>query len=149
MKNSFLKTGVTQVNNLVDPETDQLIDSVILKHKYLAKNKEEFWLMYSSMILILKQSSDVKMKLFAALLERYAGGQEFGLTKGLKEIIAKETKCSYRSLDNAITYLVKTNTIVKLSKNLYRINPRHVFKGSSDNRNRSLKALLELHCPEC
>ena len=110
---------------------------------------EEPYLIYSSMILILKGSSDVKMKLFAALLERYSKGQEFSMSKSLKEIIAKETDCKPRSLDSAFTTLIRKNVVVKINTQLYKINPRHVFQGSSSNRNDALKAILELGCKDC
>lgn len=110
---------------------------------------EESYLIYPSMVLILKGSTDVKMKLFAALLERYSRGQEFSMSKSLKAIIAEETGCKPRSFDTAFTYLVKENIIVKIGSQLYRVNPRHVFQGSSNERNHQLKAILELHCKDC
>lgn len=149
MENSFLKTGTTTVNNYIDSETGELLDAVINKTTYLANTKEEFYLMYSSMILILKGSSDVKVKLFAALLERYGKGQEFSMSKTLKIIIAEETGCKPRSFDTAFTYLVKENIIVRIGPQLYRVNPRHVFQGSSNERNNQLKAIIELGCKNC
>jgi hypothetical protein len=97
----------------------------------------------------MKGSSDVKMKLFAALLERYSQGQEFSMTKSLKEVIANETGCKARSLDSAFTDLVRKNVIVKIGTQLYKVNPRHIFKGSSTSRNQALKAIIELGCREC
>jgi hypothetical protein len=149
MKQSFLKTGYTEVNTIVDQDTGLILDVSINRTTYLANTKEEFYLMYSSMVLILKGSSDVKMKLFASLLERYSKGQEFSMSKSLKEIIAKETGCKARSLDTAFTELVRANIIVKIDIQLYKINPRHVFQGSSSNRNNELKAIIELGCKEC
>ncbi len=149
MKQSFLKTGYTQVNTTVDQDTGEVLDVSINRTTYLANTKEEFYLMYSSMVLILKGSSDVKMKLFASLLERYSKGQEFSMSKSLKEIIAKETGCKARSLDSAFTELVRANIIVKIDIQLYKVNPRHVFQGSSSNRNNELKSIIELGCKDC
>lgn len=149
MKQSFLKTGNTHTTQTVDMETGELIDVVYNKTTYLANSKEEFYLMYSSMVLILKGSTDVRMKLFASLLERYSQGQEFSMSKGLKEIMAKECNCQPRSFDKAFTSLIKENIVVKLGHSLYRINPRHVFQGSSTSRNEALKAIMELGCKEC
>lgn len=89
------------------------------------------------------------MKLFAALLERYSKGQEFSMSKSLKIVIAEETGCKYRSLDVAFTYLLKERIVVKVASQLYKINPRHVFQGSSHDRNANLKAILELSCKDC
>jgi len=149
MKNSFLKTNTIKVETIVDSETGEILDEKINKTYYLANSKEEFYLMYSSMVIILKQSTDVKMKMFAALLERYGSGQEFAMNGSLKKLIAEETYCNPRSFDNAFTFLVKSNIVVKIGSQLYKINPRHVFKGSSQTRNESLKTVIELHCKEC
>ena len=149
MENSFLKSGKEKSTQIVNVDTGELIEEINNKSYYLANTKEEFYLMYSSMVLILKGSSDVKMKLFAALLERYSKGQEFSMSKSLKIIIAEETGCKPRSFDTAFTWLVRQNIIVKIGPQLYRVNPRHVFQGSSSERNNQLKAVLELHCKDC
>ena len=149
MENSFLKTVSTSTDNYIDTESGEIIDSITNRTTYLANTKEEFYLMYSSMVLILKGSSDVRMKLFAALLERYSKGQEFSMSKALKIIVAKETGCKPRSFDTAFTYLVKENIVVRIESQLYKINPRHVFQGSSSDRNSQLKAILELGCKDC
>lgn len=149
MKTPYLKVGHTETDNVSDLETGEVVSSVTNHTYYLANSKEEFFLMYSSMILIMKNSSDVRMKLFAALLERYSKGQEFSMSKSLKIVIAEETGCKYRSLDVAFTYLLKERIVVKVASQLYKINPRHVFQGSSHDRNANLKAILELSCKTC
>lgn len=149
MKKSTLKTSYVETQTTIDKETGEILDVSINKISYLANTKEDFYLMYSSMVLILKASTDVKMKLFASLLERYSRGQEFSMNKGLKEIIAKETNCKARSLDTSFTELVRANVIVKIEVGLYKINPRHIFQGSSINRNNQLRAIIELGCKDC
>lgn len=149
MEKSFLRTNSVKIIDTIDQETGEVIDTQELHTTYLANTKEEFYLMYSSMVLILKGSTDVRMKLFAALLERYAHGQEFSISKGFKEILAKEVGCSPRSFDSVIARLTEENVIVRISTGLYRINPRHVFQGSSKDRNGALKAIIELGCKEC
>jgi hypothetical protein len=146
---AYLKTGSKVITEIIDSSTGELLDRKIVNNKYLANTKEEFYLMYSSMVIILKQSTDVKMKLFAALLERYSSGQEFAMNGGLKTIIAKETNCKARSLDNAFSFLVKENIVVKIGPQIYKVNPRHVFQGSSSVRNQELKAIIELGCKNC
>jgi hypothetical protein len=149
MKNSFVKTSAVHTIDTIDMETGEIVDTITNKSTYLANSKEEFYLMYSSMVLILKGSTDVRMKLFAALLERNASGMEFAMNKSLKEVIALECGCKPRSFDSAFTSLVKDNIIVRVRPHLYKINPRHVFKGHSAARNNSLKAIIELGCKDC
>ena len=149
MEKSFLKTSAVYTRDVVDISTGEIVETIINNTKYLANSKEEFYLMYSSMVLILKSSSDVRMKLFAALLERYSQGQEFTMSKSLKLIMSEETGCKPRSFDAAFTSLLKDNIVVKINKQLYKINPRHVFQGSSSDRNNALKAVIELGCIDC
>ena len=149
MKESFLKTGYSSTDTIIDGETGEILDVLSNKTTYLANSKEQFYLMYSSMVLIMKKSYDVRIKLFASLLERYSQGQEFSMSKSLKYVIARETDCKSRSLDSAFTYLIKNNIIVKIAPMLYRVNPRHVFQGSSSDRNAELKAIMELGCKDC
>ena len=61
MKNSFLKKGYTETRTIVDSDTGEVVDIYVNTSTYLANTKEEFYLMYSSMVLVLKGSSDVKM----------------------------------------------------------------------------------------
>lgn len=144
-----LKTAFRATTAVIDSDSGEILDYEINNTKILAGSKEEFWLVYSSMILIMKQSKDVKIKLLASLFERYSKGQEFSLNSSFKAIIASEVKCSPRSLDNAFTELVRENVIIKLQKQLYRINPRHIFQGTTSERNKQLKAVLELYCSDC
>ena len=149
MEKSYLKTAAIHTIDTVSEETGEIVGTVVNKTTYLANSKEQFYLMYSSMVLILKDSTDVRMKLFASLLERYSEGQEFSMSKSLKEVIGIECGCSARSLDTPFTYLVRKNIIVEIGTRLYKINPRHVFKGSTGVRNKNLKAIIELGCKDC
>ncbi len=148
-KKAHLKTGIVHTEVQVDTNTGEIVGMDINTAKYLASTKEEFWLAYATMLLFLKTSSDIKVKLFAALLERYGRGQTFSASKTLKDELAQECGCSSRSFDSSFTELHRRHVLVKLGHGAYRINPRHVFQGSSSDRNQNLKVILELHCPEC
>jgi len=89
---------------------------------------DERYLMYSSMLSILKSSSDVRLKLFASLVERYAGAIGFSMSKDLKEFIAIECGCSARSFDNSFTSLVRQGLVIKLPHSFYKINPTYISK---------------------
>ena len=130
----------------VDSLTGEPLDSYENAIEYLADSREQFWLMYSSMVIILKGSSDSRMNLFASLLDRYSKGQEFSFTGHLKGEISKETKCSARTLERSFASLVKDNIIVKIGSRAYSVNPRHVFQGSMKERNNMLTAILKLNC---
>jgi hypothetical protein len=149
MKNSFLKPSSVTSQIIVDSSTGEVIEQSVHKTNYLANSKEEFYLTYSSMTMFLLNSSDTNVKLFGSLISKYSSGDEFAITRGLKNAIAEQSGCSSRSLDNAVSYLVKNKYLVRVAHGLYRINPRHIFKGSSSERNSKLKAILEVECPDC
>lgn len=140
----LLETKFGGINSYIDTETGEIIHENINTFQCLTNSTEQFWLMYSSMVLVMKGSSDVKMKLFAALLERYSNGQEFSMNRSLKEKIASETGCQPRSLDVAFTTLIRNDVIVRIAPHLYMVNPLHVFKGSRDSRNKALEAVIKL-----
>ena len=127
----------------------EIIEEAVAKTTFLTKSKEEFYLMYSGMITLLKGSVDAKVKLLASLLERYPKGQEFSLNNALKMKIATEVNLSVRTVSVALTKLKKDNILVTVGKNLYTINPRYAFQGSTHSRNARLKVILELHCKDC
>jgi len=144
-----LRTSYTERTTVIDKETGEILSEETHKNKYMVGSKEEFWLMYSSMVCILKGSKDLRMRLFGALLEDFSSGQTFGMSTYLKESIAKKIDCNPRSLENALTTLVADSIVYRIARNTYRINPRHVFQGSSHERDKSLRAIIELGCEDC
>lgn len=149
MEKSYLKSSGTHTTEIVDVNTGEVIETITNKTTYLANTTEEFFLMYSSFVLVLKGSTDIRIKLFAYLIGKYSTGQPFQMGSGMKELIAEEFNCKPRSLDLAFTTLLKENIIIRLKPRLYRINPRHVFKGSTSDRNKELKSVIELYCKNC
>lgn len=142
-----LKTSHQKFIEVID-EDGVVIDSQTKTIRYLAGDKESFFLAYSSLIVYLQRSKDVKIQLLASLMKRYLEGQEFSMGRGLKDIISKECNCSSRSLDLAFTNLLKDELIIKIAERMYRINPRYAFKGSSSERDGQLKLILELTCKD-
>lgn len=99
---------------------------------------EECFIIYDSFLKILMDSTSVNIKLFAALISRYGDSSHFTMSKSLKEAISVQTGCKVRSLDNALTDLLKKEIIIKIAPQLYRLNPQHVFDGSMTERNKKL-----------
>lgn len=161
-----LQTGNPFALELVATIPGEIVDEKLLHKKfekyklkgewfeYNSEIKEHFkvqdsYIMYQSMIQLLKESTDVSIKLFAALVERYGSGQEFIMSKGLKEVIGKECNCSPRSLDTPFTQLVRRGSILKIDTRLYRVNSEYVFDTEKEGRDEYLKAIIELGCKDC
>lgn len=145
MKQSFLKAGSTTVTNNVDFETGEVIDVSINKTTYLANSKEEFFMLYASALhLMMNTAKDVNVRLLAYLIQNNATGNAFSMSKGLKIIIADRIDASPRTIDNSLSELVANKFIIRLERNTYRLNPRHVFQGGTSERNAALKAVLTI-----
>ena len=144
-KGSRLKEAGIIIKETIDADTGEVLDVSHNNLTYVCFKKDKFWMMYSSMVIMLKKSSDIQVKMFASLIEKYSEGQHFMMGRAMKNLIAKETGCSSRSLDLAFTKLLKDEIILEVETRLYQINPRHVFYGSRDSRNQSLKAVIELN----
>ena len=150
MRNSFLKTSTTQEMLVVDGKTGQLLQHDVKKIKYLANTKEEFYFFYSSLISLMQtEMTGPEMKVFAYLLQRYLVGTDIALPKALKENMAEYLKIKLGTVNNVLSSLTDKKLIFSTQRAIYKINPRHAFKGSTKKRNDMLKLILELECPNC
>lgn len=150
MEQSFLKTGTTIVTNNVDFETGEVKDTSTNKTSYLANSKEEFFMLYASALhLMMDTAKDVNVRLLAYLIQNNATGNVFSMSKGLKIIIAERIDASPRTIDNSLSELIANKFIIRIERNTYKLNPRHIFQGGTSERNQALKAILTLECPDC
>jgi len=148
MKKSYLKTGFTTVETVVDSETGEILSENVQKHTYLANTKEDFLLLYSSVLGIFNRMEQTEIRVFSFLLQ-YADGTKFAISKPIRLEIAKVTDLNERTVYNTIKSLVDKNLVAKLPTGAYQVNPRYAFKGSTTNRNQELKAIIELGCKSC
>ena len=152
MNKSYQKTSVKEVftNQVVDFESGEVVSETkeVKHHKYVA-GKETFYLMYSSFLNVLQSSKDLKIKVYAYLLQSYSFGVGFQIGKPVKRIIAKKYNVSESAISNTLTQLKKENFLYSSERGLYRLNPRYAFKGSSKDRNKELNIIIELGCKDC
>ena len=83
------------------------------------------------------------------MLAKYNFDSTICIIKSLKVQIGKETDLSVGTIDNALCGLVKNKLIYTTERSTYKLNARFAFKGSTIERNKVLKAMLELECPNC
>lgn len=146
-RKSHLKTSHTVVNNTID-EDAVIIQQEIQNIKYLANNKEEFFIIYSSLIGIIEAGmTEAETKLYANFLQNYLVGAEIAITKQLRINMGVRLKLNERTILNTLGMLVQKKLLYTTSKGIYKINPRYAYKGSTLNRNRDLKVVLEVECP--
>ena len=148
MKKSFLKTGLTQLHTVVDSSTGEIMDHDAKVHTYLANTKEEFMLIYSSILGIFNKMEQSEIRVFSFLLQ-YADGTKFGVSKSIRIEIAAATELNERTVYNTIKVLETKKLIFKLPSGAYQINPRYAFRGSTSDRNKQMEVMLKLHCSVC
>jgi predicted transcriptional regulator len=145
---SQLKTKLTEVQTTVDSDSGEILDINIKKHTFLANTKEDFLLLYSSMLSVFNDMEQSEIRVLGFLLQ-YADGTIFSIGKPLRLEIAKVTTLSERTIYNTVKTLVIKQLIYKHSSGAYQVNPRYAFKGSTHERNNQLKILIELGCKDC
>jgi hypothetical protein len=145
---THLKTGKEEVIRTI--EDGQVVDETMKVHTYLAANKEQFFIGYASMLgMVYEQLTGPEIKVYAYLLDKYNSGSTIGIVKGVKEEMTKAIKIKLGTIDNALSGLVKKRMIYSTGKAVYKLNPRYAFKGPTANRDRLLKYILEVECPDC
>ena len=148
MKKSFLKAGYSELETIVDVETGEILNGDVKVHSYLANTKEEFMLIYSSILGIFNRMEQSEIRVFSFLLQ-YADGTKFGVSKSIRIEIAEATDLNERTVYNTIKVLESKKLIFKLPSGAYQFNPRYAFNGSTSDRNKTLETVLKVYCPNC
>jgi len=154
MKKSILKKGLTEITRIVDTDTGEVLDLDIKNHKYLANTKEEFFLIYSTLIGVFQKISAAEVRVYAFLLEHYNVSGKIVINDIVRKDIMNQTNLQPGSINNTFKRLTSTEhtshpLLYRLGRGTYQLNPRYAFKGSTLNRNNSLKAIIELGCKNC
>jgi predicted transcriptional regulator len=138
-----LVQGIKELHHYIDVETGEEVHLDIKKHSYLSDKKEEFLLLYTSVLAIFNNLDQSEIRVYSVLLEN-ADGQIFGIDKPFRNHIAEKTNLNERTVYNTIIKLIEKGLLIKHSIGTYQINPKYAFKGSSRDRNDELKVVLEL-----
>lgn len=151
-KKGYLKTSHTHTERTVNTDTGEVIQEEIQNIKYLANTHEEFFIIYSSLIGIVERGmTQAETSLYAHLLQNYNIGADIAVTKQLRVNIGKKLELNERTVLNTLAMLCDKEKplLYSVTKGIYKINPRFAYKGSTMNRNRDLKIVLEVECPHC
>jgi len=154
MKTSIMTKRLTEITNTVDCETGEILRTDVKSHRYLANTKEEFFLIYTTLIGVFQKISAAEVRVYAFLLEHYHIDGKIVINDIIRQDIANITKLSLGTINNTFMRLTSTEQtthplLYRLGRGTYQLNPRYAFKGSTLNRNHSLKAIIELGCKDC
>lgn len=147
---THLKNGKTETKIYVNEATGEVMEEEVIQHTYLAATKEQFFIGYVSMLAMMyKELSGPEIKVYAWLLEKYPSDTTIAIVKGIKQEMSQVIGIKVGTIDNAISGLTAKGMIYSTGKAIYKMNPRYAYKGPTADRNRRLKAVLELECPHC
>jgi hypothetical protein len=149
MRKSQLKTSFTATETVVDTSTGEIVSSNVKHHTYIANSKEEFMLLYTSVLPVFIQLSHPAKTVYAYLLMNYTSKTIFEIGSGTRSLISSYSGVSLSRVANALTELKEFNLLFSQGKGMYQINPRYAFKGSTTERNEALKAIIEIGCKNC
>lgn len=148
MEKSYLKTSMIESEIVVDKETGEVLLEDFKRHTFIANSKEEFFLVYSSLLAVFNDMEKAEIRVFSFLLQ-YVDGTKFSVDKSIRLEIAKVTNLNERTVYTTVKSLEKKMLIIKHDTGAYQVNPRYAFKGSTSDRNKALKAIIELGCINC
>ena len=141
-----LKTGLRVITQEVDPETGEVYSSKIKTHKYIVKDKSQFYITYASMWKIFKEKelSRKSIQMYAYLVEKYKESVEFAFSKKIKDNLVKEIDIALPTIYKSLNELIESELITKTGRATYCVNPQHTWYGSSKKRESKLKYLFEM-----
>ena len=137
-----LKNGKVDNTVYVDQGTGEVLSIERKEHKYITKNKEQFFLMYSALLGVMKEMNKPQIRIFAYLLEKKEM-HPFSISKAERIYMSNDIKVNERIILNEIKNMIKME-LVYMQDGIMSINPRYVFKGSSSTRDNRLKTIIEL-----
>jgi len=141
-----IRNILTHVEDVVS-EDGELLDRTVKGHKYMAGSREEFLMIYASLLSAFISMSQAQIRVYGYLL-RYADGAKFAVNKSLRIQMQEEIDINERTIYNTLTEL-EDKTLIFKHNGIYQINPRFAFRGSTKDRDGALMAIVELGCKNC
>jgi predicted transcriptional regulator len=119
---------------------DQRIDT--LQQVYVS-GASDFIMVYQPFISYLQTVGSLDIKLYFYIVKSYGFDIEFQIGAALKKRIAELFKCKPTSISNSLSNLKKDGLIYSTATGIYRLNPEFTFKGSSNQRKKAYKELMQ------
>lgn len=139
---SYTRRHSTQITHVVSPE-GELLDTQEVGVDLLIKGTEEFAFLFRDHLgaLLKLDGSTVKVFLWCAT-NCQLNSNEIALNKHLKGKIAEESDMNLRSVDNALTKLVKKGLLHRIATGHYALTPMVSWKGKFTERTKNVKLFV-------
>lgn len=143
-----LKTKLKEISTIIDESTGEVISVETKTHTYLSGKKEEFSLFYEGIYPIMLSASQAESRiLFFFVSEGYKNKIELG--KKLRMYMAEKTGLNERTITRVLPSLVTKGLLILHKDGMYQINTKYVYKGTTTDRDNSLKNAIEDGCKNC
>lgn len=140
-----MKTGKETSTTYVDIDTGEILREDKVVQKYLANNKEQFFLGYYSLIAAIQNLKGPALQTYFYLVLHYKPGTLIGINKAVKEEIRQHIGSkSVGAVSNCLRQLCDFKLLLKNKGSLagYYVNPRYTYKGNSIERLKCLEYIL-------
>ena len=139
-------------NHFIDPESGELLATSmdVKEGKIIVESREQFSLVYATIIGALSELNglDVKLLMYCTIHSSY-NTNLIALSNPYLKYIAELYGSTPGSIRNSITRLCNKQILIKAGSGSYRINPRYFWRGTTPERERTMKYVLEVECPNC
>jgi len=134
-----------EVTEVISQETGEILESKKFYKQRVEKDK--FMMVYlESMGSILKINSPIEYKVLLTLWEMSEfESNRIILVKSIKKEIANNLGYVFKTVENAISRLLKKNLLVKRERSIYYLNPKYFFKGSEIARAKAIKVIFDFN----
>jgi hypothetical protein len=146
---AHLKTVYTEAQTTIDSETGEVIDVTTKEVKVLTDTREEFLQFYISLEAKIIEMSLSEERLLMYCIIHCDRNNVINIGSYAKKEINNKYKIASSTIANGLSQLMSKGVIVRVGRGAYKINPRYVWKGNSNDRRSSLKYFLEVECPNC
>ncbi len=144
MKKPYLKTANTEIRQVVNAETGEVMEEEKKTHDYICETKEEFFMMYAHIEPMFYGFSNFAKAVFVYICFTYRTDRDFEIGGHTRKVIADKIGASAGTVANVLSELKESGALLGIAKGVYRINPIYAFKGGSDIRKLALKAVIKL-----
>ncbi len=144
MRKPYLKNSHTEIREFVDAETKKTLKVEVKNNEYIAKTKEEFFMMYSHIEPAFYKFSKHAKDVFVYLCFSYRADRDFAISGYIRQAIGDKIGVSAGTVANVLTELKEAEALIQKAKGVYRINPYYAFKGGQNERKTAMLAVIRL-----